>query len=142
MENNLIFTFGHLINNDGLREITKIIQTKKISPVCWTDLECLIATKGKWVDPANLPKTLYIKTWESVMSSAPQLIRGQVDLGIPSLYVRNLILDRVQKGECNFRSIRRLVWKKAPGNWLDFEIKWDVDMFLGRIVTSEISIVR
>lgn len=139
MENQLIFTFGHMIKPDILPEFIQLIKDLDNYPISWTELEQKLAIQQA-INPIYMPTSLHIGLWKQAESSIG-FIRGFAELSsVPTISMEKRIREVVGENGCNFRMIRKEIWETSGGYyWLDFEIRWLVDMFVGRFVAEEIS---
>ena len=130
-ENTLIFAYGFGITTPFPDRFMKIIKERDGKPMHFYEIEAALALDSN-VKSEDLRSCLGIQYWEDPLSLKCPL-SGPLILLTTDPLITNGILPFVAEGHCiQFHSLRAVIWTNSGGRyWLDLEIKWDVNKFIG-----------
>lgn len=134
-KNNLIFTCGFGFNTNLPSRIMDQVKQLDRKPLSWFEVETAMAL-DKTIKPESIPNCLNFHQWTD--PSLPEYpFSGAVEIVIPNSHVILAISEQFEKNDdVSLTTLRKDIWnlKDMEGRyWLDFEIRWEINRFVGRI---------
>lgn len=133
MESDLIFAYGFGFSTPDCDEFIPLIKARGAMGVNWYELEARLTIEDG-VETKDRHSCLGVQSWvDPNRLKCP--LSGPIVLTTSYFVVHESIYPYTNQGlAIQFHSLRHVVWQRSEGEcWLDLQIKWDHNKFLGII---------